>query len=400
MDIAKLNEAFQDFAVTSKSLESSYEQLREKVRYLTSELELKNQQLAEALADAERNKDYLKAVLYNLEEAIVAVDPEGCVTMMNCSAERMFGIKSSDALGRAFTSLDFSVEREGPDSVLTVQGKRMPVIMSRSDVVDAEGFLRGRVVLTQDITRLRELEARHERNQRLIAMGEMAAKLVHEIRNPLCSVELYASMLARDLDDPARRELAEGITAGIGSLNTILTNMLLFARPHKPRLSPVRLDVVAEESVKTLTALAESRRVTISHSLPPLEVKADGELLKQVFVNLLINALQALPDGGSVALSSNPDGELTVVHIADTGAGIPREHLEKIFDPFFTTKETGTGLGLVIASNIMQANGGFIKVKSDPGAGSVFSLYFPAYRNGALAWHPAVAEAAIARSAA
>ncbi len=400
MDIARLNEAFHDFAAASKSLESSYEQLREKVRYLTSELELKNQQLADALADAERNKDYLKAVLYNLEEAIVAVDPEGGVTMMNCSAERMLGVKHADAVGRSFAGLDFTIEREGPDTTLTVKGKRSPVIMSRSDVVDAEGFVRGRVVLIQDITRQRELEARHERNQRLIAMGEMAAKLVHEIRNPLCSIELYAGMLAKDLDDPARRDLAHGITAGIGSLNTILTNMLLFARPHKPRLSTVRLDVVVEESVKTLAALAESRNVTLSVAIPPLEVKADAELLKQVFVNLLINALQAMPDGGAITLSAARDGDLSAIHIADTGAGIPRELLEKIFDPFFTTKDTGTGLGLVIASNIMRANGGFIKVKSEPGTGSVFSLYFPAHRAGMAAFCPPVGEAAAARSAA
>jgi signal transduction histidine kinase len=208
-------------------------------------------------------------------------------------------------------------------------------------------------------------------------MGEMAAKLVHEIRNPLCSIELFASMLEGDLTSPAHRELAQGITAGIGSLNAIMTNMLFFARPKKPALRTMRLDAVIDESLRLLRPMMEPRNAPVTARLSACELRGDAEMLKQVFMNILINAAQAMPDGGTVELRMEQDDGAVVVRIADTGCGIPRANLERIFDPFFTTKDSGTGLGLVIASNIMQANGGYIKVASEQGKGSVFSLYFP-----------------------
>jgi len=205
----------------------------------------------------------------------------------------------------------------------------------------------------------------------------MAAKLVHEIRNPLCSVELYATMLERDLAGTGQKDLAHGITEGIGSLNTILTNMLLFARPNKPALSTMRLDGTLEEALRMLRPMMDARGIAVEPSISACEVRGDPELLKQVFMNILINAAQAMPGGGTIDVALEQNSGMATVRVKDTGAGIARENLERIFDPFFTTKESGTGLGLVIASNIMQANGGYIKAASEPGKGSTFSLFFP-----------------------
>jgi signal transduction histidine kinase len=378
MKIDRLNEAFQNFSAASKSLETYYGELKDRIAYLTTELEIRNSQLKDALADAERNKDYLKEILQNLEESIIAVDPDGVVTMMNRSAEELLQTSLSEAAGKPFTSLPFSLSTEETGLLLDVHEKSYSIILSVSDVVDASGSLRGHVILMKDVTRIRELEIRHERNQRLIAMGEMAAKLVHEIRNPLCSIELFASMLERDLTTPAHKDLAQGVTTGIGSLNTILTNMLFFARPNRPALKPMRLDSVVQESVRLLQPMLDSRHIAITTTLRECEVRGDAEMLKQVLMNIMINAIQAMPDGGTINVIMEHDGDAVVVSVKDTGNGIPRENLERIFDPFFTTKDSGTGLGLVIASNIMQANGGFIKVASEEGRGSVFSLHFPA----------------------
>ncbi|HUJ19168.1 MAG TPA: ATP-binding protein [Nitrospirota bacterium] len=377
MNVERLNEAFQNFASASKSLESYYQQLQERIVHLTGELEVRNRQLNDALADAERNKDYLKAVLYNLEEAIIAVDPEGRVTTMNRSAEELLQTSLGEAIGMPFTSLPFTMNEDANGIWLEAGSRRYSVILSQSDVVDAEGCLRGRVILIKDITRMRELEQLHERNQRLIAMGEMAARLVHEIRNPLCSIELFSSMIERELTAPEHRGLAQGITAGIGNINSILTNMLLFARPNKPTLSPMRLDEVLRDSVGLLQAMFDSRRVRLSLDAPPCEMAGDPELLKQVFLNLLINAVQAMPDGGFIDARIEREGGRAAVIIRDTGAGIAPEHIEKIFDPFFTTKDEGTGLGLAIVNTIMQANNGFVNVSSEPGEGSTFRLSFP-----------------------
>jgi signal transduction histidine kinase len=383
MNVDQLNEAFHNFTVASKSLETSYGLLKERVAYLTTELEIRNQQLKNALSDAEQNKDYLKAILYNLEEAIIVVDPEGLVTIVNRSAEDLLDTTFQDALGKPFSSFNISIRTEDTETILDVGQKRHTVIVSRSDVVDAGGCLRGRVILIKDITRLRELEVRHERNQRLIAMGEMAAKLVHEIRNPLCSIELFSSMLEKELTAPVHQDLARGISAGISNLNTILTNMLFFARPNRPVLRKIQLNAVIDEALRMLLPMMESRNVRLVRALRECELSGDAELLKQVFLNILINAVQSMPDGGEIRVTMEREADnLVVVNVQDTGSGIPRENLEKIFDPFFTTKDTGTGLGLAIVNTIMQANGGYIKVASEPGKGSVFSLSFPGEQNG------------------
>jgi PAS domain S-box-containing protein len=382
MNVDQLNAAFHTFTAASKSLETSYDLLKERIAYLTTELEIRNQQLKDALADAEENKDYLKAILYNLEEAIIVVDPEGLVSMMNRSAEGLLGIPLTDALGKAFSALPISIRREDTDTILDALQRKHTVIISRSDVVDAGGYLRGHVILIKDISRLRELEVRHERNQRLIAMGEMAAKIVHEIRNPLCSIELYSSMLEKELTSTVHKDLAHGIATGIGSLNTILTNMLFFARPSRPLPKKIRLNAVIDEAVRMLLPMMNSRNVRLALDLRDCELMGDAELLKQVFLNMLINAVQAMPEGGDIKVSMERDAGMSVVHIEDTGRGIPRENLEKIFDPFFTTKETGTGLGLAIVNTIMQANGGYINVASEPGRGTLFTLSFPAEKTG------------------
>lgn len=376
MSLELLNKAFQNFTKASKSLETYYELLQEKVRYLTTELEKKNKELQSALSDAERNKDFLNAILYNLEETIIVVDPEDTVTMLNKSAEELLGISLSDVIGKAFKKLEFSITRNNSETVLSVNGKKYNIILSSSPVVDSKGSLRGNVILIKDITRLRELEIQQERDQRLRAMGEMAAKIVHEIRNPLCSMQLFSSMLESELDNTPHKELARGISTGINSLNNILTNMLLFARPHKPSVKRIQLDKPIEDSIMMFIPLIKSRNIHLEKSLCSCEITGDGELLKQVFINIIMNAIQSTPNGGKLNIVMRERSEAVVVDVEDNGEGIKSRDIEKIFNPFFTTKDTGTGLGLTIASKIMQAHGGYIKVYSEEGKGSTFSLYF------------------------
>jgi signal transduction histidine kinase len=376
MSVELLSEAFQDFTKASKSLETYYELLQEKVIYLTNELEKKNGELQTALSDAERNKDYLNAILYNLEEAIIVVDPKEKITMLNKSAEDILGISRSEAVGKVFNNLHFLISRNNSETILTVTGRQYTIILSHSPIVDSRGSSRGNVILIKDITRLRELEIQQERDQRLKAMGEMAARIVHEIRNPLCSMQLFSGMLEGELEKTPHKELARGISTGISSLNTILTNMLLFARPHKPSPKKIPIDRVVEESVVILIPLIKARNIELKKSLSRHEVLGDVELLKQVFINIILNAVQALPNGGDLNVTMEKSGTSVIVHVKDNGPGIDGADIEKIFNPFFTTKDTGTGLGLTIASQIMQAHGGYIKVHNGEERGSIFSLYF------------------------
>jgi PAS domain S-box-containing protein len=377
MDVELLNQAFKTFTTASKSLESYYGVLQEKVAYLTNELEKRNNELSNALADVEKNKDYLNAVLFSLEEAIIVVDQENSITMINRSAEELLGIRLADVAGKPFTGIDFSISREDSDTLLKVNGKTYTIILSNSQVVDSRGKSRGSVILIKDITRLRDLEVQQERNQRLIAMGEMAAKLVHEIRNPLCSIELFSSMLEKELEGTGHQKLAHGITSGISSLNTILTNMLFFARPHKPLMKSIRLNQVIEETSELCAPLLQSRNISFSQLLFESMIAGDAELLKQVFMNIIINAVQSVDEGAEISVEMKKNCRHVIVDISDNGMGIRQEHLEKVFDPFFSTKDTGTGLGLAIASRIMQGHKGYIRVTSEEGKGSKFSLYFP-----------------------
>lgn len=384
MNISQLQEAFHSFSAASKSIESYYEMLQRKINFLTLEIEKKNIQLNNALSDAEKANNFLNAVLYNIEEIIIVIDGNEQVTMINKAAEKYLQLDPHAVKGKSFNELKVSIMEDGSETFLIANGKRYNVIISSSTVIDSEDNIKGRVILIRDVSRLRELEIHNERNQRLISMGEMAAKIVHEIRNPLCSIELYASMLENDIEDLAHKKLAAGISKSISNLNNVLTNMSIFARPNKPSLKPVSLDKTIDECIEMIMPLIKSTKIKVQKSLFISQIEGDRELLKQVFFNLIINAVQAKPDESFsllIEIKMSEDKDFVIVDIKDNGIGIEKEHHEKIFDPFFSTKESGSGLGLSISAKIIQSHNGYIKVFSEPQIGSCFRLYFRKNKN-------------------
>jgi signal transduction histidine kinase len=311
-----------------------------------------------------------------MAEALIVLDTDGNVTMVNRAALEMIGPSVEDATGKPFKDLGFLLESE--DTVLVANGRRFDVLVSRSNVADPFGVVHGSVILIQDITRMKELEVQAERNRRLIRMGEMAAKIVHEIRSPLCSIELYATMLENELGDGEAAKLSRGISSGIMSLNNILTNMLLFARQQKPTVDRIKVPVVISEVLRILLPMTESRGITVSlDAQEDVQLDGDPELLKQVLMNIVLNAVQATLGKGCIGIVVCEGKNNVVIDISDEGEGISRENIDRIFDPFFSTKLKGTGLGLAIASRIMEAHDGYISVKSASGKGAVFSLHFP-----------------------
>ncbi len=375
--VIKLNEAFNSFTQASKSLETYYEKLCRKVKYLTQELEKKNSQLKYAILEVRESKDYLNAVLQSISEAIVVIDQDEKITMINKAAEELLCISSNDAIGMMFNNLEFVIDDNDSGTSLTIKERGYDIILSRSTVFDPEGLVRGHVILIKDITKFKELERQNERNLRLIAMGEMAAKIVHEIRSPLCSIELFSNMLSNDLEGTTHSEMARGISTGIKSLNNILTNMLFFAKTQKLSLRDIKLGDIVEESIKMLIPLIEVRGINLSKTISEEIITGDYELLKQVFMNIILNAIQAMPNGGNLGIVMGLKDEFVTVGVSDEGGGISYENIEKIFNPFFSTKDKGTGLGLAIAHKIMQCHNGFIKVYKNDNKGSIFCVYFP-----------------------
>lgn len=378
-EAVRLSEAFSTFAAASGSLERTYGELRETVRQLKEKLEERNAQLAGALAEAEGAREHMRCVLESIEEAIIVLDAEGRVVIINRAAARMFGVSLADAAGRPFAALGIELCGEGSDAVLSAGGRRYNVIQSRSTVVNSRGRRLGTVLLVKDVTRMKELESHYERNRRLIQMGEMAAKIVHEIRSPLCSIELYAGMLEAELGGTGPRDLVAGIVTGIRSLNNVLTNMLYFARHPKISPAPVNVEEVLNASILALAPMIEGRNICLCKRADPgIVIEGDAELLKQAFLNVLLNAVQAVGEGGRVEVALRREKEGVVAAVSDDGPGIPEEDLERVFDPFFSTKEKGTGLGLAIASRIVQTHGGFLLARSAPGRGSTFEFHLPA----------------------
>ena len=223
-----------------------------------------------------------------------------------------------------------------------------------------------------------------ERSRRLSAMGEMAARIAHEIRNPLGSMSIFATILERELvADPEKQRLASHITTGIKNLDNLLSNMLLFASSPEARLKSVNIRSVIEDSLR-LTRGHERSDVSVKAEFcGQTTIMADQVLLRQLFLNLLINALDAMDEGGTLNLRTrmvHDARSYMEIKVSDTGRGINEEHVDRIFDPFFSTKDRGTGLGLAIVSAVVTAHGGFIDVASKPGEGTIFTIGLPASR--------------------
>ncbi len=236
-----------------------------------------------------------------------------------------------------------------------------------------------------EVRRLREELAEKNRElarrERLAALGRMAAGVAHEIRNPLAGIRLYASMLLQDLSDrPVESATVEKIERAIVGLDRLVGDILLFAG----NASLCEADVAVGALIADVAELAAPRRLEVGARLV-VDEPADGAILRcdrnqvtRALLNLVLNALDAAGDGGTVCVAPLVGGGRVSIVVEDSGPGVPRELLDQIFNPFFTTKDTGTGLGLAIVHRVVEAHGGVVRVGSAPGGGARFVMEFPA----------------------
>lgn len=218
------------------------------------------------------------------------------------------------------------------------------------------------------------------RADRLSALGELSAGLAHEIRNPLGSIEGAVQILGRrELSEDTRLEFADLAYREAVRLKGLLTNFLEFARPQPPRIAASEVVLLLESVAKLASETAMMARVTLqiqtAEELPPVSV--DPEQIKQVLLNLVINAVQAMPNGGQVTLRARRDGDWIQLEVEDEGVGIPPDDFERVFDPFFTTRSNGTGLGLSIAYQIVSQHGGHISARRNAQRGMTFTVTLP-----------------------
>ncbi len=227
-----------------------------------------------------------------------------------------------------------------------------------------------------------------ERNHRLAAVGEMAARMAHELRNPLGSIELFTALLKKSVhDQPKESAWVDHLSMAIHAMEYAITNLLLFTGKPQPQFRRVDLRNTILSLRPFVDHLLQQNKITWQENTATLSktVWCDEDLLKQILLNLILNAIDVMPDGGHLEISAEaterPQADL-VLSVSDTGTGIPEKALSRLFDPFFTTKDKGTGLGLSIVQNAVAAHGGTIQVKSNH-QGACFIIRFPLHQEAA-----------------
>lgn len=355
-------------------------------------------QASASLAELERRSEN---ILQNIASGLVTTDLGGRITYCNRAAERIARLPAASVLGRRFEEL-FCV-RGGPgpwaepelleNASLRTEGGiigrgEYPLLgMTFSPLRNEREEIAGVICSFQDLTQIRRMEEQIRRSDRLAAVGELAAGMAHEIRNPLASLSGSIQLLREEIRlDEASLELMEIVTNEMGRLNALITDFLKFATPRP--LQTRRTDLY-EMLRETVTLLRQSRGADCRIEILPQEggefpAEVDPQLMRQVFWNLALNAVEAMPAGGTLTVNcAESEGEVNV-EFTDNGCGIPPEQMPKIFTPFFSTKESGTGLGLAIVFKVIEAHGGRVEVESLPGRGTTFRLFIPQHRGASV----------------
>jgi len=331
-------------------------------------------------------------VLDTLEQAVVALDRERKVIYNNRRIEELLGLEAGALLGspgaRLFPGADArwlkGVSREPREFRLETEGRELTLKAESLPIRDEDGEPLGSVVLAEAISESEDGEFQ-KRIDRLVSLGELSAYVAHEIRNPLTGIRTTIQFVGSKLKpaDPRREDL-EDVIRELDRIEQIITGLLMFARPPVARPQPCDIHQILDKTLDIVSVQLGDAEVRLARSYAPdlPQVYADPDLTQQVFLNLCLNAAQAMPEGGELSVATGirrfrTRRSMVDVSFSDTGVGIPRELMERIFDPFFTTRSMGTGLGLSVSVQIMREAGGVITAKNNPGGGATLRVSFP-----------------------
>jgi PAS domain S-box-containing protein len=340
-------------------------------------------------------------ILNSITRGIVTVNLEGMITSCNHALEQILTVRSERIIGR---SLEEAFSRESPfyqllkESILeearpqdrdlaytAKTGTILPLRVTTFALRNEVGKRVGGILLVKDMSVIHKMEGRVQRASRLAALGQLTQRLVHEIRNPLSAMDINLQLLQERLivgeQDSEIGRYLEIISTETRRLNEVLRNAQLFSQPDPPDLGAVDLHQVIRQVLFLIKEETVRKEVEIADNLQAEQslVRADMDQMKQVFINLFKNSIEAMAEGGRLEILSRNagDGKIIGIELVDTGGGIPMENLQRVFDPYFTTKRRGTGLGLSIVHNIITRHGGSIDVSSWLGEGTIFSIILP-----------------------
>jgi two-component system sensor histidine kinase PilS (NtrC family) len=364
--------------------------------HLTSRLEKTYKSLEKTQHDLVELKALNTMIVENVPSGIVTTDISWKIIAFNSPAEQITGMSRDEVIGKGlvevFPFLDqqtltatLPFRTEGIIKARTDSGLKERIIGITLNNFKAEGSS-GVIGVFQDLTEIKKREEEAKRKEKLAAIGELSRNIAHEIRNPLASLKGSIEILLEDrVPEEHKKRLMEIAIKEMDRLNKIITDFLLYTRPVPLNIKSFNLMGLLDEVILMLRTSHGAENIEIKKQGPQsLEIAADESQLKQVFLNLGYNALEAMPDGGRLEISVRHDNRNVVVLFSDTGPGISEEDIDKIFYPFYSTKETGSGLGLAIAYKIIEEHHGKISVKSfdktdrhGQGSGATFEVVLP-----------------------
>jgi two-component system sensor histidine kinase HydH len=341
-----------------------------------------------------RMRTYTENVMESMADALISVDDDHNIVTCNRRAAEVLGVAERDLKNKRIAEvlgleMEEFLRAEGPKGVIRDHeievhhrsGKGIPLSLSAAPLKDETGREMGSVLLLRDLREIRDLQEKVRRSERLASLGRLAAGVAHEVRNPLSSIRGFAQFFKQRFRGREKEEeYASVMVKEVDRLNRVITELLDFARPKAPHREPHSLEEILEHTLGVLEPELAKKKAEVEkqyeRELPP--VRVDRDQLSQAFLNLLINSLEAMGEGGRIRVGiRREDQDSLKVSIGDTGKGIPRGDLEKVFEPFFSTKRKGTGLGLAIVHQIVEGHGGDIQVESLEGEGTVFQIILP-----------------------
>ncbi len=345
-----------------------------------------------------RLKDFSENIVESLNVGVLAVDLEGLVESWNTRMEQLFGVAREQAMGGQLNSLlpeelSKEINARSDDELITGiykqrlhhLGKTLTLNVSITPLVSKSGERIGRLLLFDDVTQRERLEEQMTQTEKLTSLGLLAAGVAHEVNTPLAVISNYIQMLGKQMPegDP-RQAIIEKIVKQTFRASEIVNNLLNFSRTSATEIVDIDVNRVVEETLSLVAHPLKTSQIQVVRQLGETlpAVRGSANKLQQVFLNLFLNARDAMPGGGMLEVRTTAHNGSVEVEIVDTGAGIAREHIHRIFDPFFTTKASGrgTGLGLSVSYGIIKEHSGKIDVRSTVGKGTSFHVELPAVR--------------------
>jgi PAS domain S-box-containing protein len=371
---------------------------------------------AQLFTEVQNAKIYNETLLQNLTTGVIAADADGQITVFNKEAEQITDLPWHDVVEHSIDDLPPPLSAAMHDTLRSGEVQEHREIVLRSDdksvVVRAssslfhgqDGAMLGALMVLTDITALKRLEQQIRRSDRLASLGTLSAGMAHEIKNPLVSIKTFTQLLPERYQDSDFRETFSNLIGHeIDRIDSLVNQLLRFARPAKPLLRPMHVHDVLEKSLMLVGHRLYQKEIKLSRSwnADVDTIRADADQLEQVFLNFFLNAMDAMKQGGELTVETEirsaadwvPSVDTTVnggtngaVHevlritVRDDGEGIRSEDIPHVFDPFFTTKDYGTGLGLSVVHGIVQEHGGQIEVESELAKGTAFHILLPLVR--------------------